>query len=859
MKRKEIDVDAGEADPPAKKSVFADPAVDAWWSGVNECLVSAGGSEAVVKVEVKAEPGLPEQPEKAVGDQVLRVLRTSGVDVGRDDSHPCLHQFGWCPFAACRWRGASKDACALWLRGKCPFGAQCAYSHADPPVGSPRPRLHPQLVWYSKRADAETARSPYADCMLARDLGTRGSKQFSAVSRFVVASVLAAADAPARNYYAVIPPDSPVDLYLDVDHRLGGDETASEIASARDELTHGVLDGLDAYLKRAAAAGLPQERGGGAAGAEGLTVAGFALLDATTDAKVSLHVHVKFRGFAFDSAASLRGFVAEVFHSSGDESLRKAVDASVYAPNSCFRLPYCTKKGRDAPLLPLSLRGSADPRLRALAAEWNEVPAPEALDAAPHTPAAAAARALVDFCWMVHDGGAKRLLGWAGAPPQGGGRPGFRVAATADAARPAEAEGDGEGELAPADVQKLRKTRFVWPALAEAPAFADEAAGRDEALEWQSQEWCKRVEGASEERSPSRNFLLARLSSCSPSTGSMTQAGTSTVRADGEYEYLYVPYQSVSSIVLSDRGRSYYAVVKQSSPLDLFVELTYLPDASSAEQAGESSAAGLSRLLASAVPILEQRCAEALGLRLRELLAVAATTAAGARLVRLHGRLAEGAAFSSAESLRAFVAGALPAQLAAVPLGGGARGKVRFPWSGPEPFTPVGLWTSSSQRANALPPSAGRPVVDVDRVFSLCSITRPDSIPRFVITAQGDLHRLPQTSVATNPLRDSPPETVAAAVLSTVQSLHPAYASLSSAGLSYSVTGTDLKGYSVRVHNSKHCLILDRAHKSTSPCLLLRPGGIYVKCFSNDCFSSSLRLDWPAGAALARSVLFPNG
>eukprot|EP00754_Rhynchopus_humris_P005117 Rhum_TRINITY_DN12561_c0_g1::Rhum_TRINITY_DN12561_c0_g1_i1::g.52345::m.52345 len=286
-------------------------------------------------------------------------------------------------------------------------------------VAARRPPTHPPqaqapvVVWARRRATAETRwRAPSTPYLLAKDVcETSGAKAFCALAREAVPRLVLAAAPADRVFYAVVPPGEPVHLYLDVDlawgssyarhlaavvaASAGGDEAAVRRVSEEVLLCH-VLTALDRELAEGLPPPPPPAQEGPSVQRGGL--GSVLVLRGTSDAKASFHVHARAAGGAvFAEAAVVQRVVAnaerriaasaarfcEVRNSSNEAaaageqqqqrleppSVAGVLDPSVYGRYSCFRLPFCTKKGRARPLVVYSLAADATlPALRAFAA-----------------------------------------------------------------------------------------------------------------------------------------------------------------------------------------------------------------------------------------------------------------------------------------------------------------------------------------------------------------------------------------------------------------------------------------------------------------------------------------------------------
>eukprot|EP01062_Namystynia_karyoxenos_P077356 TRINITY_DN7765_c0_g1_i2.p1 TRINITY_DN7765_c0_g1~~TRINITY_DN7765_c0_g1_i2.p1 ORF type:complete len:754 (+),score=178.86 TRINITY_DN7765_c0_g1_i2:74-2263(+) len=193
-----------------------------------------------------------------------------------------------------------------------------------------------------------------------------GAKMFCVIPRGHVHALLAHTPAERRCFYAVVPPDVPVDVYIDLDHRPAEGSPPGATQGLREPLLLLVLQRLSSALRNR----------------YGVRVESAVVLDATTPAKVSFHVHARLDGrAAFASAQHLQSFLKALYASASwaspafglevpEGALHEAACASVdtvpYSRYACFRLPLCSKRGKNNTLLPLAPSGIADPELRAL-------------------------------------------------------------------------------------------------------------------------------------------------------------------------------------------------------------------------------------------------------------------------------------------------------------------------------------------------------------------------------------------------------------------------------------------------------------------------------------------------------------
>ena len=220
-----------------------------------------------------------------------------------------------------------------------------------------RPVLDRYRAGFSlKRETALQAYGAENTYILARDAGEEGAKMFCALPRHLVKDLVLSDELATRCYYAVVPPDVPVDAYIDVDLKLaqlpelcGGaiPACAADARAFRYGLLEAVLRRLAAALARAEVS--PQT---------------IVALEATTEKKVSFHVHCTLQGaHAFANTTELQCFLKAAYSRGGaaaatadsagesedallDRLACEAVDFAPYSRFCCFRLPFCAKMGR---------------------------------------------------------------------------------------------------------------------------------------------------------------------------------------------------------------------------------------------------------------------------------------------------------------------------------------------------------------------------------------------------------------------------------------------------------------------------------------------------------------------------------
>ena len=197
--------------------------------------------------------------------------------------------------------------------------------------------LH-EYCFLPRREQVYDTWSPQRSYLMAQDYASGGSKSFCAVSRHHVKDLVLTASKSLRCFYSVVPPDVPVDVYVDVDYKIQEGMVCSR--GFREVLLLCVLERLLEGLEQ-----------GYSVGVENLVV-----LDATTEKKVSYHIHCGLKGGrAFASSFALQKFLKAVFCVAESDAVRRcAYDSVDFAPYSrfcCFRLPFCVKKGRTNPLL----------------------------------------------------------------------------------------------------------------------------------------------------------------------------------------------------------------------------------------------------------------------------------------------------------------------------------------------------------------------------------------------------------------------------------------------------------------------------------------------------------------------------
>ena len=201
--------------------------------------------------------------------------------------------------------------------------------------------------------------------LVAKDLGSDGAKSFAAAPRECIRDIVLKSSFENRNYYAVVPPNTPTDLYIDVDYKVPIGEAAlfltNSFEALRDFAEQLILNILKRIIKCLNTI-------------HNTTLSDLVVLQSCTSAKISFHVHGCLSdGKAFVDSSSLQGFLRTTFYSKnclvnehsqqlsdGSEisSLEQvafsSVDLAPYSRFACFRLPLCTKKGKFSRLIHLS-------------------------------------------------------------------------------------------------------------------------------------------------------------------------------------------------------------------------------------------------------------------------------------------------------------------------------------------------------------------------------------------------------------------------------------------------------------------------------------------------------------------------
>eukprot|EP00755_Sulcionema_specki_P032179 Sspe_Gene.98195::Locus_71648_Transcript_1_1_Confidence_1.000_Length_2239::g.98195::m.98195 len=261
--------------------------------------------------------------------------------VTEEEHHPCVTQ-GGCRVgsASCPWLCYGRKVCLKWLQGEC-FGKGCPLVHSSDPLAHPHNPLeisgesevlyYIHSPWYTYRKDALRGRTSKDTYLLARDVPGKytGAKQFLCVPRHLVPLIISHTAPSERCLYAVVPPDDPVDLYMDVDYNI----EPNAPAPTPDAIAEAIVDRLQYTLPSPARH--------------------LVVLDSSHATKISLHIHVvMMEGQAFPSSSALKAFVKASFPPTLCEWFR-CIDYAVYSSYACFRLPFCTKRGEGRFFLPL--------------------------------------------------------------------------------------------------------------------------------------------------------------------------------------------------------------------------------------------------------------------------------------------------------------------------------------------------------------------------------------------------------------------------------------------------------------------------------------------------------------------------
>ena len=694
----------------------------------------------------------------------------------------------------------------------------------------------------------------------------------------------------------------------------GGDEAAVRRISEEVLLCH-VLTALDREL----AEGLPPAQGGAGEGGGGLE--SVLVLRGTTDAKASFHVHARAAGGAvFAEAAVVQRVVAnaerriavsaarfcEVRNAArgagGDEappleapSVAGVLDPSVYGRYSCFRLPLCTKRGRARPLAVYSLAADATlPALRAFAARERRCADEAAVVAyclATVSPAEAAAAPRVVSEWTLaaaggSSGGGGEAAAAAAAAPRGptllrlgagGGAPSCRRAGTTSVVVPQRSVYPNPFDGAEAAV--------CLSDLAPVGEEDDDAAAAvlEEAEAWVvGRVWCRSRSVAEQERhyNPGRSVLLVRRGGGGGGCGGDDGDGDAP-------EYLAVPPAVVPHLVAAAaagkpggqrrRAAWRYAAVGEgaSGAVDFCACVTFA-------DAGAADAAAVDAFASARLAELHVAAQTLLGRSFRRVVVLQLQEEGGGKVaaLRIHARMDGAAAFANGASMAAFGRRAFQSCCSG---GGGdaaCEGGLRvastaFATEGELslPAAPhrvlrlrrlrgaaatvgaarAAAWEPCSLEEACLLALPGRPAAAADVEVSVSDDARAVSARRVAAAAAASAVQPAAGDGGGDDAR------VKAALLVALKALCPAYGRLCPADFTHRRQGTERSGFAVTVTSgSRHCVLIGREHRTALPNLLFHGGGIYAKCWSNDCGGlPRLRLDWPPAAAEARAYLFP--
>lgn len=226
------------------------------------------------------------------------------------------------------------------------------------------PRPAPPF-WHGKKEDALKQTSE--GILISRDVqhifpDGGAPKEFAVVPRRHLPSLIQSASPHFRNFYVVVPPDVPVDLYMDIDQSITQGCPAFS-HGAEQQMAWAVLAAVQAGLMA-----LPQK----------VSLGELLVLRASTKSKYSLHVHAKLKdGWMFRNTAHLKAFMQGLQARVGPADGRQAqagdhpvqlVDLSVYSRYANMRLPFCTKYQRAGAgaLEPLEVSNITHPELRRL-------------------------------------------------------------------------------------------------------------------------------------------------------------------------------------------------------------------------------------------------------------------------------------------------------------------------------------------------------------------------------------------------------------------------------------------------------------------------------------------------------------
>eukprot|EP01061_Rhynchopus_euleeides_P000643 TRINITY_DN10457_c0_g1_i1.p1 TRINITY_DN10457_c0_g1~~TRINITY_DN10457_c0_g1_i1.p1 ORF type:complete len:653 (+),score=79.05 TRINITY_DN10457_c0_g1_i1:40-1959(+) len=212
--------------------------------------------------------------------------------------------------------------------------------------------------WFASTREAAmlewSEQRPY---LMAQDFAENGTKGFCAVRRAHVNDIVLSSRVANRCFYSVVPPDVPVDIYLDIDYKRNPEESC---AVDKERLLLCVLDRLAVALRCEYNA----------------EVQTLVVLEATTPKKISFHVHASMRGKrAFPSACALQRFLKCAYATTAGMSEEQrlafdSVDIAPYGRFACFRLPCCAKKGKRNALVYVVPSDVGNPELRSLLLRW---------------------------------------------------------------------------------------------------------------------------------------------------------------------------------------------------------------------------------------------------------------------------------------------------------------------------------------------------------------------------------------------------------------------------------------------------------------------------------------------------------
>ena len=762
--------------------------------------------------------------------------------------HPCVAQYGWCPFPQCEWVATDAAVCALWLNRMCFFDSgsdagvgpsYCSLRHSvEESTTPPRENLAvgvKSVVWCPRRHLLEEHLTPYSDYILARDASETGAKSFAILTRHLLAAVVLSTPEEQRWFYTVIPPATPVDIYIDVDLALGA--LGERIAEVEGRLGKGVA-GL---LVEAVVGAVVEEVRSGGAGLES-----FLVMDATTAVKVSYHVYAKLaNGAAFANSDVLKTFVQNTQNRITQNPIYNnlfdtALDLSVYSAYSCFRLPFCTKMGRTNSFQVSSHKIEALKDLHFHPKNNEEI---------------------LQYCRITAIGTdkcEKILNSWS----IGGGGGGCAV--PQDETVPQE----GGSEMLELCSSFEREVFPLLPVMT--PEGKERAVRKIEAIA--SRKWSDSYSAAIAAKDDTRSVVVSKD----------TEKGREFLRVPLTVAPL-MPFFSATEICVS---HSEDGVPFGGAPTDFYLQVPVM------------DVADLEGVCCEVLYLVLKKVNEVLKTFVEALLVLVQYHACeglpqSSGVLRFHARLGGGRAFLDFASMQNFCKSIFSAELYGMSFAPEVLCTLpALPYSGPTPFVPLNYFAYSF--VSAIPTE----VLDmwreglscVEHLAFVSMINRPDvgSPNVFRVSPSGEVSGLlnrnerflhgtaPAMQIlgavvrgqhgsdahgvqnaATSTAVAVPAAEVRIALLAVLRSLSPHYSNVTSAGFTYTTTGREALAYTTKLTSSRHCLREDRSHKATFPTFLITKGGIYAKCFSNDCSAKgALRVEWPHDVVRHRATLF---